>query len=178
MHLALCLCADLPKVRARTQVVFVRHVREAYKTTNSARTAALALEGSVVVPWGGRGEPFDRAACTGEGAWLLYPGPEARTPPGPMPRRLVVIDGTWRQVRKLLHHEPGLIGLPHLSLPPPPKAALRLRVAPTEQRMSTIEAVAEALRVLEGDEPAAALHAAQALLVQRIYASRGLTLPD
>ena len=41
--LARCLCASLPRVEARTRIVLVRHLNERYRSSNTARLAALAL---------------------------------------------------------------------------------------------------------------------------------------
>jgi DTW domain-containing protein YfiP len=45
--------------------------------------------------------------------------------------------------------------------------AARLRNSPGEGRVSTIEAIAHALRLLEGDEPAAGLERLFAVAVER-----------
>ena len=85
-------------------------------------------------------------------AALLYPAGEARdlasaAPSGSL--TLVLLDGTWSQVKKLLRHNPGLAALPRYSLSPPPTEYL-LRQEPKREYVSTVEALAHALAVLEG----------------------------
>jgi DTW domain-containing protein YfiP len=145
-----CLCADIPMLPSRTRIVIVRHHLERWRSSNSGRLAHLALPNSEIVDHGG-GAPTRLPDLTG--AWLLYPeGPEidlAAAPPPP-PRRLVVLDATWSQARRMYRKLHALRGLPTLRLPDGPMAAARLRESPGPGRVSTIEAIARALRLLEG----------------------------
>lgn len=164
----LCLCPDVPTVETRTRVVIVRHVSELNKSSNSGRAAALALRNSEVHDHGGPRGRVPEDALQQPGTWLLFPeGPARAAPPDPPPRRLVVLDGTWAQARHMRQRLPALRGLPILHLPEAPAAALRLREVPSPGHLSTIEAIAAALRLLEGEAPAAALEALFAQLVDR-----------
>ena len=104
------------------------------------------------------GEHFDALQL---GAWLtrdtalLYPV-SAGAPPKP-PRaetavpfdRLVVLDGTWRQSRQLLHLNPGLLALPRFALARPPPGQYRIRKSQSGLQRSTLEATCLALGELE-----------------------------
>ena len=86
---------------------------------------------------------------------LLYPdtvdNPAVPWPATP-PRRLVVLDGTWRKSRKLLHLNPALQRLPRLALVQPPPSHYRLRSvrkAHQPDQLSTLEATCHALAQLE-----------------------------
>jgi hypothetical protein len=72
---------------------------------------------------------------------------------GPVPSQLVVLDGTWSQVRRLQHDNPWLADLPAVSLPAGAPSRYRIREEPEAHCLSTLEAVA---RVLRGFEPAGA----------------------
>lgn len=170
MRTELCLCADLPRLETRTELLVLRHVKEAFRTTNTARFAELAMPRCTVLPWAGRNEPIPSL----DGAWLLYPEEAPSTPTGPPPTKLVVLDGSWRQARRIFLHVPALHRLPRLSLPPPAIPAPRLRESPGPQAMSTLEAIARAMELLEGPEAGAALDRVHALATERILASRGL----
>jgi len=61
----------------------------------------------------------------------------------------------------------GLRGLPLFRLAPGSLPA-RLRESPAPDRVSTIEAIARALRLVEGDAPARALEDLFALAVERM----------
>jgi tRNA-uridine aminocarboxypropyltransferase len=142
----------VPALRTGIEFVFVRHASERTRLTNTGHWAALALEGSAVVEQGVPGVPLDLAPLAVDGGWALFPGPAA-PPPLARPRRIVVPDGTWAQARRIMQRVPALRTLPRLSLAPPP-AATRLRRPTVAGGMSTLEAVAAALRAL--GEPDAA----------------------
>ncbi|HEY5921282.1 MAG TPA: DTW domain-containing protein, partial [Kofleriaceae bacterium] len=103
-----------------------------------------------------------------DGAWLLFPeGAPIHTVPGPVPKRLIVLDATWSQARRMYRKLDVLRGLPLLRLPDEEMPRARLRESPGPGRVSTIEAIARALRLLEGDEAAIALEDLFAVAVRR-----------
>jgi DTW domain-containing protein len=165
-----CLCAQIPTVVTATRIVIVRHHLEIWRSSNSGRLAHLALPNSVIVDHGGLGGPAQLPTL--EGAWLLFPEGEPTTAaPVPAPRQLVVLDATWSQARRMYRKIDALRGLPILRLPDDPIAAARLRESPGPGRVSTIEAIARALRLIEGDSAAAPLEALFSLAVSRAAAS-------
>lgn len=164
-----CLCAALPRLRTGIEFVFVRHASERTRLTNTGHWAALALEGSAVVEQGVPGAPLHLPSRAVDGAYVLFPGPPA-PPPGGRPRRIVVPDGTWAQARRIMQRVPALRTLPRLALAPAPGAA-RLRRPTVAGGMSTLEAVAAALRALGEGEAASRLDAlleAGVALVERL----------
>ncbi len=94
-----------------------------------------------------------------EDAWLLYPGGAETTGERERhltpPQTLIVLDGTWRQTRKMLRRLPELTRFPRFSLAPDTSGAERdrLREPPRPGARSTLESIAEALARL--DSPAA-----------------------
>jgi DTW domain-containing protein len=166
LQLRVCLCAEVPAIATRTRVVIVRHHNEMFRSSNSGRLANFALTNSEILDHGGAGGPAKLTAL--EGAWLLFPeGEPMRACPEPPPRQLVVLDATWSQARRMYRKIDALRGLPIMRLPDAPMPAARLRMSPGEGRVSTIEAIARALRILEGDEPAAGLERLFAVAVER-----------
>lgn len=101
-----------------------------------------------------------------EGAWLLFPEGPARDP-APRPAHVVVVDATWPQARRMVHRHPELARLPRLTLPVPARPLPRLRASPRADRMSTLEAVAAAVELLEGEESARPLRRLQEEVVAR-----------
>jgi len=151
-----CLCAAVPTVATRTRVVIVRHHLEKHRSSNSGRLAHAALPNSVIVDHGGLGGPAVLPPL--DGAWLLYPaGESVDLATAPPPAQLVVLDATWSQARRMYRKLGALRGLPVLRLPDAPVPPARLRESPGEGRVSTIEAIARALRLLEGDAVATPL---------------------
>jgi DTW domain-containing protein len=171
----LCLCARIPSITTQTRVVIVRHFSEQSRSSNSGRLAHLALSNSEIVEHDaidGTGRCVPAVLPPLEGAWLLYPAGEPCTaPPVPPPTQLVVLDATWAQTRRMYRKLDALRGLPALRLPEAPMPAARLRASPGPGQVSTIEAIARALRLLEGDAVAAPLEALFDLAVERAQAT-------
>lgn len=156
----------MPAIATQTRVVIVRHHHEQYRSSNSGRLANLALANSEIVDHGGTGGPAELPAL--DGAWLLFPeGEPTVLRPAVPPRQLIVLDATWSQARRMYRKLDALRGLPILRLPDEPMPAARLRESPGAGRVSTIEAIARALRLLEGEAPAQALERLFAVAVER-----------
>ncbi|HEY3256616.1 MAG TPA: tRNA-uridine aminocarboxypropyltransferase [Polyangiaceae bacterium] len=171
LQLEICVCSVLPRVEARTEIVLIRHITERLLTSNTGRFAALALPRSRILAYGG-GEAFDPAPLCAPGSALLYCSGPARPLPF-VPERLIVLDGSFRQARRMYKRVPELRELPELSLPAPRITPTRLRRPTQPEGMSTIEAIAAALSALEGAELAAPLWALHAELVSRADRMRG-----
>ena len=160
----------------RTQVVIVRHAREADKSTGTARMAGLALPNSALIDFGEESAPVDEEVGPfAAGAWLLFPAEEGSPPlPTTPPARLIVIDGTWRQTRRMLKKLPSLANVPRMALPAKDAAPLRLRESTSADNRSTLEAIADALTLLEGEAVGAPLHRLHTLMVERVFRARGV----
>ena len=164
----LCLCAEIPRVETRTRILLVQHVVESWKKSNTGRLATLALTNARLLTYGAQDESLDTALLSEPGTWLLYPDGPTAPPDAPPPRQLVVLDGSWSQARRMSQRLPALRMLPRLVLPPPAPGTLRLREPTHPAGMSTLEAIARAVAMLEGPEAAAPLERLDALRVQRI----------
>lgn len=178
MHGSLCLCSLIPRIETRTHVVLVIHRFEDRKPTNTGRLATECLPNSTVLVRGhgtAPSEPF--IAKPGSAALLLFPDQDAR--PIDEFRRmqgdvtLVVPDGNWRQASKVRKRVPGLREMPCVSLPVGPPSLYRLRSESREAGLSTIEAIARALGVLEGAEVQVALERMFLAMVERTLWARG-----
>lgn len=140
-----CLCASLPTPLAhRTELLILQHPAEAGHAKNTAAFLTLGLQAARLL----RGEAFD-PACAPPGTALLYPGDGDAAEP-PAPQRLILLDGSWRQSRRLLAANPWLAGLPRMSLPSRP-SRYAIRRAHRPGQLSTLEAGLHALALLEGD---------------------------
>ena len=150
-----CLCGLIPDLPSRTEVLVLQHPDEVDHALNTANLAVLGLRNALL--W--VGEVFDALpgwlAEPGYRTCLLFPGEEARliselvAEADQRPVRLVVPDGTWRKARKLLYLNPALAALPRVTLGEVPPSRYRLRKAPMEGSLSTLEAIVEALNLLE-----------------------------
>lgn len=152
-----CLCAYIPAVPHRTPVLVLQHPDEATHPLNTARLAVLGLR-HAELRTGERFPELDRIIAGAGRAVLLFPaaqgsvaGPDPPQAEGAddRPPLLIVPDGTWRKARKIVHLNPVLGTLPRLSLPPGEPSEYRVRKAPGGAAVSTIEAIARALKALE-----------------------------
>jgi DTW domain-containing protein YfiP len=103
--------------------------------------------------------------CQSRQALLLYPdtpqdaalgllSPPVLAPgllTDPQKIRLVLLDGTWRESRKMLYRNPLLQRLPRLALRDLPASRYLIRKAQGQDQRSTLEATCSALAQLEGD---------------------------
>lgn len=129
MRRLLCVCELVPRLELRTRVTVVMHYREALKTTNTGRLAALSLVNSELRLRGERGramEAGDLADASVYQPLLHFPAEEARELTREYveelgrPVHLLVPDGNWNQARRVAKREGALRGVPRV----------RLRVAP------------------------------------------------
>ncbi|WP_137886553.1 tRNA-uridine aminocarboxypropyltransferase [Pseudomonas sp. 2FE] len=150
-----CLCPLIPSLNSRTRVLILQHPSEVRHALNTARLAALGLNNAELVV----GEVFGDLAVLleqpGYQACLLFPGEPAQplseyaAAREGLPLLLVVPDGTWRKASKLLYLNPALAALPRMTLPEGCASRYRLRKAPMAGALSTIEAIVQALEIIE-----------------------------
>ncbi len=181
MQQALCICDLVVPLAVRARLSLLVHYREARKPTNTGLLAAQMLERSEVGIVGDRDRPLALPLVRpGELGLLLYPDEDA-VPIGQyagsdLPIVLVVPDGNWRQAGKMRRRVPGLAELPCVSLPAMPPTTYQLRAELREGGLATLEAIAGAFGILEGERgPAveAALLAVFRVMVDRTLWSRG-----
>jgi len=167
MAQGLCVCDLVPDLRARTPVVIVAHPHELSKPTNTGRFVPTSLDrGSLVL----RGE----LAAPPDGAAVLFPSDDAvPLDPARSPTTLYVPDGTYKQARRMLRRDAHLSALPRVALPKAVRAVGHMRRGAEPHQLSTYEAVARALGILEGPEIEAPMLAFVEIVVKRTLWHRG-----
>jgi DTW domain-containing protein YfiP len=153
-----CVCPLLGRVENRTGIFIVQHPRERVHAIGTARLAALGLgRARLDVMWDAGTRDAIRPAWLPSSAALLYPAQGARELESlaehERPENLVVIDGTWHTARTLYRDKSWLRELPCYKLSPKSASRYRIRREPNREALSTVEAIVEALRVLEPDTP-------------------------
>jgi DTW domain-containing protein YfiP len=174
LPLALCLCDELPRLRTRTRVVLIMHHVEQRRTTNTGRLAIRSLtQGQIRVRGLLDGPPRDPLPDGRK--LLLFPREDAEilTPEhgASEPVVLIVPDGNWNQAQRMARRDVDAQGATHVTLPPGAPSRYQLRRNPRDGTLSTLEAIARALAILEGpgiEEPLLALFDA--------FVSRSLSL--
>jgi DTW domain-containing protein YfiP len=146
-----CFCAAIPSIDNRTKVLIVQHRRERFHPFNTARIVHRSLRNSRLLV----DHPCNLATRLHlePGAGLLYPGSSAQRisdlPLDQRPEQLVILDGTWHHAKALFREIPALRLLPRYALAPTAPSRYRIRRAPNNFALSTIEAAVAALRILE-----------------------------
>lgn len=174
----LCICSLLPQISIKTRLVIAMHIAEKNKPTNSARLLQRILQGTETRFQGLQERRLDLTdlQTSQRAVFLLFPegaySPEYVRDLG-KPVTLLVPDGTWQQAKRIVHHVTEHYGFPRVSVPlGGAEGAYHLRCADREGRLSTLEAAARVLGVLEGPEVQAALEEAFRLMVSRVLESR------
>jgi DTW domain-containing protein YfiP len=151
-----CFCRYVQRMPTRTRVVLLQHPRERKIGVGTARMAHLSLPSSIMrVGLDFSDDQAVREAVAGpQPAYALFPRPGAiglAELPRDQPITLVVFDGSWSLARKLRRLNPALAALPHVAFTPRRPSDYRIRRQPRPMCVSTIEALVEALDVLEPD---------------------------
>ena len=149
-----CICGLLPQVANRTQVHILQHPREKNRPIGTVRFAMLGLQRCVVevhAPWSEQPSPLRQRLSAG--AAVLFPSAKARAvetmAAGERPSELIVLDGTWNQVKAVVRANPWLNDLPHVFLATPEPSRYRIRAEPQIHYVSTLEAIVATLQALE-----------------------------
>ncbi len=143
-----CVCDLMEPVAARTPVRVIRNAKERFKSSNTGILLAKLLPNAQVVDVGNGDSPDPSFLATGN-LVMVWPGEATEIPENPT---LVLLDGTWSQARRMYKRIPGLPDLPCLPLPAPDPTRMRMRNSTVPNGMSTLEAAAAALAILEGPE--------------------------
>lgn len=177
MYEGLCICSLVPNppLSLVTKIVLVIHRLEMRKPTNTGQLAVSCLANCEVVERGHDGVPSTEiVAAPGTTLALLFPHEHARPiSPSDGPLTLVVPDGSWRQAAKVRGRVPGLRQVPCVTLPPGPPSRYRLRHEAHETGLATMEAIARALGVLEGEAVQQTLEQLFDVMVERTLWLRG-----
>jgi len=151
----LCLCNHVRTVENRVEILFLQHPNERKMPFNTARLAHLSLSRSRLV----HGLRFDGTKVVQdllerrERVGILFPSPRAKQLDQAPPdlETLVIIDGTWREARKMIYLSPSLLEFPHYAFVPERPSNYRIRKEPKDEFISTIEATVTALRAIDRD---------------------------
>jgi DTW domain-containing protein YfiP len=193
MQRSVCVCSTLPSLTTRTKVVLLLHQLELRKTTNTGRLALRCLTNSALALRGRLAEDLHlpRDAAEAAPAWLteaqrpvlLFPGPDAvpladLAGPDLPPVTLVVPDGTWSQASRMRKRFPGLAEIPCARLPDTLVSTYRLRHDPRPGHLSTLQAIAHALGILESEAIAQQLLHVHQVAVERTLYTKGRLSAD
>ena len=182
MTRSLCLCDAIPTLELNTRVCLVVHVNELKRSSNTGRLAIRALVNSELRVRGETKETLDLSDILTPRyrTFLFYPSPDAveldreLVAQDSRPIQLIVPDGSWRQAGKVRYRHPELKDVPRVKIGAPNLATYQLRAQHRPEGMATLQAIANALGVIEGDVVKAQLMKLYRTKVERALIGRGL----
>jgi DTW domain-containing protein len=161
IHQQHCFCQFIKPFSIESTVSIIVHVRELKLTSNTAYFVQKMLPENTHLDIRGRmNDVFDpQKTLKRKGRPIfLYPDEDAQElndefkEKYPGPYHLIVPDGSWHQARKVHQREELLSHIPTVKVAGSLIGEYQLRHAPQPFYLSTFEAIAHALGVLEGTE--------------------------
>ncbi len=186
MHITYCFCESIPSLALKTKVSVLVHAKELKRTTNTGSLATLALANSGLHVRGLKDQPLEVSQILNPSyePLLFFPADDAAelTPDFvsklTLPVQLIVPDGNWRQASKVHTRHEELANIPRVRISARNTATQFLRKETTPEGMATLQAIAEALGILEGPEAREILMTLYNLKLQRTLKARGVPVLD
>ncbi|WP_427977777.1 tRNA-uridine aminocarboxypropyltransferase [Agarivorans sp.] len=179
-----CLCAHIQPCHNQHPVLIMQHSSEQQHAKGTALLAYQALAKAELII-GESPDDFQqlkqRVLSQPEAFALIYPSPLSqaienqvtrldRIVTADKPLQLIFLDGTWRKAKKLWHLNPWLQHLTQFHFETPPEGQYVIRKTSVDKGLSTIEAIAYSLQVLENLDSQPLLKALAALKQQQLAA--------
>jgi len=192
LHHDLCICEFIPKLNLKTKISLIVHYKELKRTTNTGRLAASALMNSEVRIRGQNSRTMQPRALdlsdllrADYESFLLFPSDSAvELSPSfikqfQKPIQLIVPDGNWRQASKVHYRHHELKALQRVKVMPKVTSKTQplkfMRKESVVGGMATLEAIAQALGIIEGVEVENLLGSLYQLKLERTLKGRGIT---
>lgn len=157
-----CICEWIQSLTSNVELVILQHPTETNRPMGTARILRLSLENSYLF----EGENFTQHSelnklLTEEGYqhFVLYPGEvsvsheevaKAASREGKV--RIILLDGTWKKAYKMWQLSENLQALPLVRLPENLQGNYRIRKAPSDNSLSTVEAGYHILTLLQPEQ--------------------------
>ncbi len=181
MHRGLCICEFFPSLTLKTKLSLIIHSKELKRTTNTGMLAVKSLTNSQVFVRGLKESPLDFQIVLDPDyrSVLFFPSKDATdlnkdfVQQSSKPIQLLVPDGNWRQASKIHYRYSELKNLPRVMIKSENTATQHLRKESSAEGMATLQAVAYAFGVLEGEIAQKALLDLYQLKLARTLQGRG-----
>lgn len=159
----------MPSLSAPLRLVIWQDPTEAKHRLSTAPLLARAIQGSRLVV-GERFAPQEILTSPIDQCLLVYPfthKPAVNDDVRQHVQTLLLLDGTWRKVRKLLLNNPWLEQLPHWAMAPLGPSRYAIRQSPRADGVSTLEAGVAALEWCTERSYAPVLDVLDAMVMQQ-----------
>lgn len=150
-----CLCNELVVLPCNYQLIILQDPKEAKHALSSAPILAKSILGAQRVV----GEVFDPVTLLGEdwktNSLLVYPHENGLNPKQAIEKtfkNLILLDGTWRKVTRMIHLNAWLSELPCFAIDSRYESQYLIRKSPRADGLSTIEAAVKVLNDLHKDQ--------------------------
>lgn len=152
-----CICDEIEAVNNQLNIIILQHPDEVKHPKGSAIIAKLGLanvESFVGEDFSGHEALNKKIEKEPDAIALVYPAKDAlglaSLKAGQQPiKQLVFIDATWRKAKKIFLTSGNLHDLPSVRLPQQLISNYRIRKAPQDGYVSTVEAISYCLQQLE-----------------------------
>ncbi|MBH0051923.1 tRNA-uridine aminocarboxypropyltransferase [Pseudoalteromonas sp. SWYJZ19] len=156
-----CICSAITNINNKVTVIILQHPSEEKIAKNTAKLLNLCLTDCQII----KGENNDDFSILKtlpvSSTVLLYPNENAINLDDNAEQasinnitHLIVVDGTWKKAYKVLQLTPLLNQFKTVSFKQLPKNRYAIRKAPRADSLSTLEAVAHSLLLIELLDPA------------------------
>jgi len=161
-----CCCSQITPQHNQLELALLLHENEPSRHTTTSKIIQKVLPDSSTYIWQRLDPPqelIERIQDKNTDVWLLFPAdrPELversrKFTRAPAARKTLIIipDGTWKEVRKIVRKSPWLSDLPLLAFDPEKPSRYDLRRNPDSDHLCTAETVTELLK-LNGEHTAA-----------------------
>lgn len=177
-----CICEFRVRIRAQARFWLLTHRKEVYKPTNTGRLILDTIDGSEAFEWS-RTEPEDRfieqLGRADVDPYIVFPGApdytERMVEFAPKPGRepvFIILDGTWRQARRMFRHSRYLDDVPVIEPRTTRRTRYDLRAQVEDHHLCTAEVAAAMLEQIGDSASADILDAYFEVFNEYYHASR------
>lgn len=150
-----CLCSEIVNLACNYQLVILQDPSEAKHALSSAPILEKSIQDAQLTV----GEIFHPeellASDWSSNSLLVFPGEQAITAEQASVKTfkyLILLDGTWRKVARMLHANTWLQQLPCIAIDAKNASQYRIRKSPRADGLSTIEAAVDVLNKLHPEQ--------------------------
>lgn len=153
-----CLCDAINIINNKLKIIILRHPSEEKVAKNTARLLQLGLKNCEIIQGESENDFSVLASLPKTTTAVLYPSDDSLKLDDSVQAmhdfkssltHLIVIDGTWKKAFKILKLTPTLESFKAVSFNHLPTNKYTIRKAPRADSLSTLEAVAHSLALIE-----------------------------